>query len=131
MVMSGSAGWWLHDFGSPTPDNVAAIERPHFEAPAADASAANFADQEERLAENITDLEAIQKRDLVDGLPPIAGMAAGTAAGSSKVRATHAVAADADAKVQRLKLVRLLSMNFKLIQLLVHQRQLIMKVIAV
>ena len=59
MVVSGSAGWWLHDFGTPTPDNVASIERPHLEAPAADASAANFSDQEERLSENITDLEAI------------------------------------------------------------------------
>jgi hypothetical protein len=59
MVISGSAGWWLHGIGTPTPQNVAGIERPAFEAPTRDASAANFADQEERLAENITDLEEI------------------------------------------------------------------------
>jgi hypothetical protein len=59
MVISGSAGWWLHGIGTPTPANVAGIDRPAFEAPAADATAANFADQEERLAENISDLESI------------------------------------------------------------------------
>jgi hypothetical protein len=59
MVISGSAGWWLHGVGTPTAENVAGIERPAFESPEADASAANFADQEDRLAGNIHDLETI------------------------------------------------------------------------
>jgi ferric-dicitrate binding protein FerR (iron transport regulator) len=59
MVISASAGWWLHDFGTPDPANVARIEQPGFAAPAADASAANFADEEERLAESIHDLEEL------------------------------------------------------------------------
>lgn len=57
-------------------------------------------------ADLVTDLEAIQSGDLVDGLPPIAGMAAGSAAGSSKVRGTQVAAAvDADAKLARMRLV--------------------------
>lgn len=59
MVISGSAGWWLHGIGTPTPTDVAQIEGPEFEVPSADASAANFADQEQRLTENIDDLEAL------------------------------------------------------------------------
>ena len=54
----------------------------------------------------ITDLEAIQKGELVDGLPPIAGMASGSAAGASKLRATQVAATlDADQKLKRMKLV--------------------------
>ena len=59
MVLSASAGWWLHDIGTPTPDHVAGIDQPSFSAPAVDGSAANFADQEDRLAESIQDLESI------------------------------------------------------------------------
>ncbi|MBL4849284.1 MAG: serine/threonine protein kinase [Planctomycetes bacterium] len=63
--------------------------------------------QEDRYAnpnDLITDLEAIRTGDLVEGLPPIAGMAAGTAAGSSKVRATQVGAAGADARLKRMRL---------------------------
>lgn len=59
MVVSGSAGWWLHDFGAPAPQQFAGIEEPHPTAPVPDALAANYADQEERLGENISDLEAV------------------------------------------------------------------------
>ena len=63
------------------------------------------ADRYSKPSELLTDLRALQSGELVDGLPPIVGMSAGTAAGPSKVRATQAVAADADAKVKRLTLV--------------------------
>lgn len=59
MVISGTAGWLLHDVGAPTPDQMARIDRPSLEAPATDAVAANLVDQEQRLSENIRDLEAL------------------------------------------------------------------------
>lgn len=62
MVVSASAGWWLHDIGTPDPANVAGIDQPVFTAPVADGTAANFTDQEERLAESIMGLEEILAR---------------------------------------------------------------------
>ena len=59
MVVSASAGWWLRDLGEPLPRSVASIDQPVAPRPAADMAAANFADQEERLAESIGDLEAV------------------------------------------------------------------------
>jgi anti-sigma-K factor RskA len=58
MVVSASAGWWLRDFGEPLPQTVASIDQPVAPRPEADMAAANFADQEERLAESIGELEA-------------------------------------------------------------------------
>ena len=59
MVVSASAGWWLHDLGEPLPQSVASIDQPVAPRPEADMSAANFAEQEERLAESIGALEAV------------------------------------------------------------------------
>jgi hypothetical protein len=59
MILSGSAGWWLHGIGTPAPQQLASIDEPRPTAPEPDAQAANYADQEERLGENIADLEAV------------------------------------------------------------------------
>lgn len=58
MILSASAGWWLHGLGTPIATEVASIEQPELVAPQGDATAANFADQEERLAESIRELES-------------------------------------------------------------------------
>lgn len=59
MVVSGSAGWWLNELGAPTPTptQIAGIDQPRPLAAQGDASTANFADQEQRLAESIRSLE--------------------------------------------------------------------------
>ena len=36
MILSGSAGWWLHGLDTPTPTDLAQIEGPELEAPVAD-----------------------------------------------------------------------------------------------
>jgi len=59
MVVSASAGWWLHDLGEPLPRSVASIDQPSAPRPEADMVAVNFAEQEERLAESIEELEAV------------------------------------------------------------------------
>ncbi|RKZ15092.1 hypothetical protein DRQ53_09935 [bacterium] len=59
MVLSASAGWWLHDFGTPTPDQLASIEQPVAEIPVGDASVATFNEQEDRLTESIHHLELL------------------------------------------------------------------------
>lgn len=57
VLLSASAGWWLHDLGTPAPPELAAIEQPARPAPATDATSAGFVEQEERLADSIEELE--------------------------------------------------------------------------
>lgn len=62
MVLSASAGWWLHDLGRPAGPDLAAIAQPQSPQPRGDVSSARFAEQEERLAESIEGLETVLLR---------------------------------------------------------------------
>ena len=62
MVVSASAGWWLHDLGEPLPQTVARIDQPVAPRPVADSATANFFEQEERLAESIGQLETLLRQ---------------------------------------------------------------------
>jgi hypothetical protein len=62
MVVSGATGWWLHDRATPSLPDLASLERPALRPIDPDAASAGFAEQEERLAESIQELESLLLR---------------------------------------------------------------------